>query len=117
MPIADPFKAALAKRHACITLPRMGWGRDLRNVSRRLKTLKDKYENRYPELRRVSNNIFEITRFLLNSPDIVLEPDDKKIFFDCVKSAGSELPDISSIADNIIGFVRFFYNHFAKKLD
>lgn len=98
-----------------ITLPRMGWGRNLRNVWTKLKDLKHKYEDIYPELKRVSDNIFEFTRFLLNTPNITLESDDRTILLECVRRAGSELPDISIVADNVIGFAEFFSVHFTER--
>ena len=58
----------------------------------------------------------DVLKIILDRPDIVLEPNDRKIFSECVRIAGSELPDISSLADNIIEFVKFFDQHFAKEL-
>jgi len=112
-----PFTGGIkTSPNGTLTLPRVGWGRDLQNVWEKLKTIKDKYGDRYPELKEVSDNIFEITKFLLDRPDILLEPNDRKVFSECVRIAGSELPDISSLADNIIEFVKFFDQHFAKRL-
>ncbi len=111
-----PFIGAIkSSRNGTITLPKLGLGRDLQKVGEDLKTLKKKYEDKYPGLKGISDNIFEITKFLLDRPDIVLETKDRKIFSECVRIAGSELPDISSIADNIIAFVKFFGEHFAKE--
>jgi len=98
-----------------LTHPRMGWGRETQKISVKLKELKAKLEARHPELRKVSGNIFEFTRLLLNRPDIVLEPDDADTLATSVRRAGSELPDISSLADNIIRFTEFFCDHFARK--
>lgn len=99
-----------------ITLPRMGWGRDLKGVGRELNSLKKKYEKRYPELKSVQDNIYEITKFFLNRPDIVLEKEDRTILSKCVRIAGSELSDISDLADKIIEFVNFFCHHFAEQV-
>ena len=98
-----------------ITLPLLGWGRDLQKATSKLLNLKYKYEERYPQFKKIDNNIYEITNFLLNNSSISLDPDDQKTFFECLTQTGSELPDISSIADNIINYVEFFCDHFLTR--
>jgi len=108
------YVSAITSSSDGITLPKLGWGRDLRDVTVKLAKLKKKYEDRYSELKGTTDNIHEITGMLLNRPDILLEPEDEKTLMYCVRRAGSELPDISEIADNIIDFAAFFCSHFAK---
>jgi hypothetical protein len=67
-------------------------------------------------LRNVPDNIFEITKFLIDRPEIVLEQDDGIVFSECLGVTGSELPDISLLADQIIAFAGFFGSHFEKRL-
>jgi len=99
-----------------ITLLRLGWGRDLQKSWQTLKKLKSKYECKYPELKKINDNIFEITKFLIDRPEIVFEPDDRTVFSECLGVAGSELPDIGLLADQIIAFTDFFGKHFEKRL-
>ena len=99
-----------------LTLLRIGWGRDVHRSWEKLKTLKTKYENKYPELKTVNENIYEITKFLIDTPEIELDPDDKTVFLECLRDAGSELPDISLLADKIIEFTIFFGKHFEKHI-
>ena len=96
-----------------ITLPLLGWGRDLQKATSELMKLKSKYEKKYPQFKKIDNNIYEITKFLLDNPEISLDPVDQKTFFECLKKTGSELPDISSLGNNIVAFMKFFGSHFS----
>jgi hypothetical protein len=112
-----PFSGGIkSSSHGNLTLLRVGWGRDLQKVWKNLKELKSKYEFECPDLKNVDDNIFEITKFIIDRPEIVLEPDDRTIFNECLRVSGSELPDIGLLADHIIAFADFFGKHFEKQL-
>jgi hypothetical protein len=83
---------------------RWGWSKSLDVNAGELRSLKEKYASKYPELAKL-DNYWLIADFFTNT-DLELEKTDVAEIARIVRATGGYMPDLNYLADHVMGFLR-----------
>jgi hypothetical protein len=86
-------------------------GANMRYESEIMISLRRKYIERYPQLREVEDNLFQLIEFFMYH-NIKLEEKDRVDFYKVLHKAGSTLPSLHYLASCILNFQKEFSNIF-----
>jgi hypothetical protein len=86
-------------------------GVSLRDETEFMISLKQKYIEKYPELRQVADVLYEIIEFFMNH-NIRLEDKDMAEFYTVLHKTGSTLPSLHHLASCIHNFIKEFSEAF-----
>lgn len=94
------------------------WIKDFKVLHDQLKSLKEKYKDKYPEFQNADDSFYRLVE-LFSKPRYEFELEDQRKLESIMHTAGGgiSIEHLNELAKRIIEFSEFINNHFGKKLE